>query len=130
MNFKSFQVSRTRSFTTFTIYYGPACLHIQKHQKIHVQQNKEDERIESVFGHGSSTYPPQGSRRNVEIWVLRLISLRLCRIVIPPGCESKGTESAPVLALTLVHYNTSRVTAARGIPLETRRAENSFLNNQ
>ena len=36
--------------------------------------------------------------------VLRLISLRSCQIAVPSDYESKGTESAPVPAHTLVHY--------------------------
>ncbi|CAD0194510.1 unnamed protein product [Chrysodeixis includens] len=39
--------------------------------------------------------------------VLRLISLWSCRITVPSGYESKGTESAPVFAHALVHYNMS-----------------------
>ena len=31
-----------------------------------------------------------------------------CRIAVPSDYESKGTESAPVPAHTLVHYNISR----------------------
>ncbi|CAD0203535.1 unnamed protein product [Chrysodeixis includens] len=45
--------------------------------------------------------------RKVKMRAVRLISLCSCRIAVPSGYESKGTESAPVFAHTLVHYDMS-----------------------
>ena len=45
---------------------------------------------------------------HVKPLVLRLIPLRSRRIAVPSDYERKGTESAPVPAHTLVHYNISR----------------------